>query len=54
MEMTRGIMLHGKKNGGGPTALAGPDFNLHPGNEKKQECCNLDSNICEKRLPRGV
>lgn len=47
-------MLHGKKNGGGPTALAGPDFNLHPGNEKKQECCNLDSNICEKRLPRGV
>lgn len=57
MEMTRGIKLQGKKkkkNGDGPTALAGPDFNLHLGNEKKQECRNLDSNICEKRPREGT
>lgn len=56
MEMTRGIRLQDKKkkNGGGPTALAGPDFDPHRENEKKQECRNLDSNICEKRPPVGV
>ena len=57
MEMTRGVRLprgrkeKKKKISGDPTAVAGPDFNLHPANEKKQECRNLDSNICEKRLP---
>lgn len=54
MEITRGIKLQEKKNGDGPTALAGPDFNLHLGNEKKQECRNLDSNICEKRPREGT
>lgn len=42
MEMTRGVRLQDKeknkrRNGGGPTALVGPDFNLRSGGREKSK-----------------